>query len=953
MEVSNHRRVVELVDAALDLEPAERGAFLERECPDPELREEVESLLDEADFDEFATLDANFLARPAALEMALGSGSDGLPLGDAGSVEEEAPDSIGPYRVLEELGRGGMGTVYLAEQSEPIERRVAVKVLRGFAADREGRRFAAECRALARLKHPNIAAVYDAGVTEDGRAFVAMEWVEGAHLTRWCDEHRLTLNERIELFLGICAGVGHAHQKGLVHRDLKPSNVLVAEVDGQATAKVIDFGIARSLEDTDVAKTVALTAEQSADIPAELEQSRSLLMGSPVYMSPEAARLGDRSDVDTRTDVYSLGVLLFELLVGVLPLDLRGLGIGAMLKQVRDTDAPSASARWAELDEEQRARIADLRFVRVGMLKSSLRGDLDAILARATARRRDERYDSVADLATDLRNYLQYRPVTARESSVAYNLSRFVRRHLGSVVAVVAVIGVLVIGVMARTQEARRANQEAERARQALSQAEQLSDFLIGLFEISDPDRRFNEPGSVDELLARAEESMDEELADQPLARARFMQTLGRIAMSRTDLDRAAMLYEQALALREEHQAADHPDLITTIGSLGVVYRRQGRDEEAEAAALRAVDLIESSDEPNPALLSANLTWLANLHFNQRRLEEAAAGHARALDIRRRDLPDDVGALGESLNNLGVAYRDIGRYSESRSLLQEAEALFMESLGPNHPVTLGCRFNLAGIEEKLGHWQEAERSLQHVQAAWEEIYGPNHYRSLMAVRALASFWYRWSRFDEAIDSLRSKLEALEAQEEGLPVEIARYYSVLGLAFLARGDLDAAQQAYQTSLDMNIELVGEDHRTSLGVMAKLALVSWKRGRDGEKVITELEDLLVRRIEMLGEEHLGIAWMRYDLGEILLARGRLEEAEQMFRQALAVHEAASEIPSARAGRDLLGLARVRRDQGRRAEALEFFAQADAIFQQFLPEGHPDREAAREEKQALETT
>ena len=947
MEASDYRRIVELVDAALDLEPAERSAFLDRECADKsELREEVESLLEEADFDEFATVDADFLARPAMLDVAIGSGAGGWTA-DGIVVEEEAPEAIGPYRVLEELGRGGMGTVYLAEQSEPIERRVAVKVLRGVDADREGRRFAAECRALARLKHPNIAAVYDAGVTEDSRAFVVMEWVEGSHLTRWCDERRLSLTERIELFLGICAGVGHAHQKGLVHRDLKPSNVLVAEIDGKATAKVIDFGIARTLENSDLSGT-DLSVLDSEAISGDLAQSRSLIMGSPVYMSPEAARLSDRADIDTRTDVYSLGVLLFELLVGALPLDHAGLGIGAMLKQVRDTDTPAASRRWRSLDVERRLRLADLRRVEVGALGRYLRGDLDAILARATARNRDERYDSVADLATDLKNYLRHRPVSAREPSLRYNLSRFVRRNLGSVVAVAAVIGVLLVGVAARTQEAQRANMEAERARRALSQAEQLSDFLIGLFEITDPDRRFDEPGSVDELLAKAESRMDEELAELPLARARVLQTLGRVAMNRTDLERAAELYEQALVLLEQHQAADHPNLITTIGSLGVVYRRQGRDADAEAVGLRAVGIIESSEDPDPALLSANLTWLANLYFHQRRLDEAAAMHARALDIRRRELPDDSGALGESLNNLGAAYRDLGRYSEARALLLEAEALFKEAMGPDHPLTLGCRFNLAGIEEKLGNWEEAERSLQHVQGAWDEIYGPSHYRSLMAVRVLASLWHRWHRLDDAIAHVSSRLADLEAQGEGLPIEIARHYSLLGQSWFLKGDLAAAEQALQKSFDLNAEVVGEDHRTTLRVLFNLTLVRWKQG-GGEAAITEMEDLMARRVEMLGEDHIGVAWMRFLFGQIFLEEGRLEEAEQMFQQAFVAHEAASELPSAQAGRDLLGLARVRQAQGRQAEALELFARADAIFQQVLPEGHPDREAAREGKGA----
>ncbi|MEM7587226.1 MAG: serine/threonine-protein kinase [Acidobacteriota bacterium] len=957
-ESPEYRRVVELVDAALDLDTSERRAFLDQVCEGrPELRVEIDSLLEQE-----AEIEDDFLEVPAA-RQAVGLLNDDT-LSASGNPEPEAqpearPEAVGPYRVLEELGRGGMGTVYLAEQSAPIERRVALKVIHRFEGDQGARRFAAECQALARLKHPNIAAVHDAGVADDGRAFVAMEWVEGSHITDWCDRNRLPISARIELFLGVCAGVGHAHQKGLMHRDLKPSNVLVAEVDGQATAKVIDFGIARTVDQVEATPVEGPISDVRTGAVRSLGHSISMLMGSPMYMSPEAARLDDRSDVDTRTDVYSLGVLLYELLIGVLPRDISELGIGALLHQARTTDPPPPSRRWAELTRDRREALAELRRTGASALERRLRGDLDAILTKATARNREERYGTVPDLAADLRGTLEHRPVLARDPFLGYHFSRFVRRNLGALATMVVVIGLLVAGVVARTREAQRANLEAERAnmeaeranletaraRQALAEAEQLSEFLIGLFEVVDPDRGDDDPQSVDELLAKAEASMAEELADQPLARARFMQTIGRITMNRMELDRAATLYEQALALREEHGPTGDSDLITTVGSLGVIYRRQGRLEDAEAMAIRAVELNDAATERDPARLSATLTWLANLHISQKQYEAAVAGHRRALEIRRRELPDDLGAAAESLNNLGVALRNLGRFAEARPILQEAESLFAQAFGPDHPWVVGCWLNLAGIEEALGRWQEAETLLMRASETWNELHGPVHTRTLLARRALGALWSRWHRTDEAIDHL-SRLLAQQRSEAGSDrLEIAQTLIELGGAHHRQQNLDRAQEMLEEALAITADHFGGEHRLTHRSRAFLALVAWDRGQVSEAA-EAFEHLATETQSRYGESHPLSAWMLTQLGMLRMDQGRLDEAEASLLEARAIYETLYDVPSVLAARTLFQIGRLYRLRGRREEASDLLQRALETLESTLPAGHPELTEARAE-------
>jgi eukaryotic-like serine/threonine-protein kinase len=385
------------------------------------------------------------------------------------------PRQIGPYRVLDALGVGGMGIVYLAEQAEPVRRRVALKVVKlGMDTKQVLARFESERQALAVMDHPNIARVLDGGVTQDGRPYFVMELVRGTPITEYADTHRLTTGERLRLFIAVCRAVQHAHQKGVIHRDIKPSNVLVAIQDGAPVVKVIDFGIAKAVGLGLTEQTLVTRAGQ--------------ILGTPEYMSPEQAEMSGL-DVDTRTDIYSLGVLLYELVVGALPFDLRAQADYTISHTLRERETPRPSTRLTSLGETV-STVARYRRTTPEGLRRELRGDLDWIILKAMDKDRTRRYETANGLAMDVERHLADEPVVARPPSARDRIAKFVRRNRPAVVAgavaTVAVIG----GAAASTAGFLQAREQQARAERSAATAEQVTEFLVGLFRVSDPGRK-------------------------------------------------------------------------------------------------------------------------------------------------------------------------------------------------------------------------------------------------------------------------------------------------------------------------------------------------------------------------------------------------------------------------------------------------------------------------------
>ena len=472
------RRVETLHSAALQLDAGERDTFLRQACGgDAELRRAVESLLAyEPELD-------GFLEGPPLPTVVLDQAAAQPP--------RWAGQTLRTYRLLQPIGSGGMGEVWLAEQKQPVRRRVALKLIKAGMDTREVvARFESERQALALMDHPAIAKVFDAGSTEQGAPYFAMEYVDGIPITAYCDTHRLSTRERLELFMHVCEGVQHAHQKAIIHRDLKPTNILVGEVDGRPVPRIIDFGLAK-------ATAQGLTAET-------LFTRAGAIVGTPGYMSPEQA---DSSgvDVDTRTDVYSLGVVLYELLVGALPLDFRKVAFGEIVKRLREDEAPRPSAKL----REQSGATAKNRGSEIPALARQLRGDLDAIALKALEKERSRRYATPAELAADIGRYLRHEPVLAHAPGAAYRASKYVRRHWVAVAVAGGLLVVLISFGIAQTLQLRQTTRERDRATRERDRADRIAAFMTGMFKVSDPSVARGNSITAREILDKASKEID------------------------------------------------------------------------------------------------------------------------------------------------------------------------------------------------------------------------------------------------------------------------------------------------------------------------------------------------------------------------------------------------------------------------------------------------------------
>jgi serine/threonine protein kinase len=713
---SQRELVKELFGAALELDPRERTAFLDRQCEgDRELREEVEALLD-ADASAGSFLQHPILEPPTA-----------------NSSEADVFEIIiGPYRLLELIGEGGMGEVWLAEQKQPVRRRVAIKLIKAGMDTREVvTRFESERQALALMDHPAIAKVFDAGSTLRGRPYIAMEYVAGIPITTYCDKHKLTVRQRMELFIPVCEGVQHAHQKAIIHRDLKPSNVLVTAIDGKPMPRIIDFGVAK-------ATSQKLTA-------GTLYTRIGALVGTLGYMSPEQAdRIGE--DIDTRTDIYSLGAVLYELLVGAIPLEIGNLPYDEVLRHLRDQDAPRPSSKLRALGSDSVA-IAKKRGSDPRALVRQLRGDLDAIVLKALEKDRARRYASAAGLAADINRYLHNEPVVAHPPSTAYRARKYVRRHRLGVA--VAAIGILLLAGFAIVQsvEVRHIARERDRAQRERDRADRMTQFMTGIFKVPGPGEGRGNSITAREILDDASNEIGTSLNNDPELQAKMMVTL---AQSYADLgiySRAQPLVERAVEIQQRIIGPEHRDTLSSMRLLATILRLSQRYDESE-------NLIRQT-----------------------------------LATERRVLGAEDPETLISMNALASTLGEEGRFSEQENVERETLAIRRRVLGPEHPATLGSMETLANALTNGGHYAEAEKLQRQALNIQRRVFGPDDLRTLFAMSRLAWTLQREGRLAEAENLQRSVLDIqrrvlgpenpgilFSLESEGIYISLQGHYS---------------------------------------------------------------------------------------------------------------------------------------------------------------------------------
>jgi len=596
--------------------------------------------------------------------------------------------SIGRYRLINFLGEGGMGTVYLAEQHDPVHRIVALKLMRStLAGPAAEARFNAERQALARLSHPNVAAMYDAGATDEGFPFFVMERVEGMTLEKYCDEHRLTVRERIVLLIQICKGVQHAHQKGILHRDLKPSNVLVADVEGRAVPKIIDFGIAKAIDQPLLDTTAVLTAHG--------------VIGTPAYMSPEALN-GD--DLDTRTDVYAIGVMLYEMMTDVRPHKTENLPLGAVIKSIAERDAPLPRDLFRAADEITRQKIATARNENERSLDALLGGDLGWIARRATAREREERYGSAADLAADLERYLNDEAIVARPPTMRYRATKFARRHRAAVLAGVVVTLTIIAGIAGTTIGMLR----AQRAR---AEAEAVSKFLTDLLDSASPWQRKNET-TVRQLLVEAADKITHQMNEQPAARAQLLATIGESQFHLGHLDSAERLLREAIRLRTQIDGPDSPSVAAIENNLGLVRKHQGHLADAERWLRSSIAIREKTYGHVNHKVARGLFDLASILAARHENIEAEVAFRESLALRERLFAEgekevDASTVALTMNGLGKHLMTTGKLHEAEGLMRRGLEMRRRANDRGYAYALSL-LDLGKVVAMQGRLAEAE-----------------------------------------------------------------------------------------------------------------------------------------------------------------------------------------------------------------------------------------------------
>ncbi|HEV3167146.1 MAG TPA: serine/threonine-protein kinase, partial [Isosphaeraceae bacterium] len=804
------------------------------------------------------------------------------------------------------IGEGGMGTVYMAEQEKPVRRRVALKIIKpGMDTKQVVARFEAERQALALMDHQNIARVIDAGTTESGRPYFVMELVHGSPLTRYCDQAQLTARERLMLFVPVCQAIQHAHQKGIIHRDVKPSNVLVTLYDGKPVPKVIDFGVAKATAERLTERTM-FTHYGSA-------------VGTLEYMSPEQAEMSALG-VDTRSDIYSLGVLLYELLTGSTPLaraTLREAGYTEILRRIKEEEPPKPSTRLLE-SRDALASISAQRQTEPAKLTRLLRGELDWIVMKALEKDRTRRYETASAFARDIERYLAGDPVEAGPPSATYRLRKLARKHRAALLTAGTVAGLLLLAAASSTylalrasraegkarQEARAAEdgrnraqkaEQAARAEEAKSKkSESETKSVLGFVQNKvlaaarpkDEEGGLGPGATIREAVNAAALGVEKAFAEEPRVEASIRDTLGQSYLYLVEPALAIRHHEAALALRRKTLGPDHPDTLSSMSSLATAFWSAGRLAEA-------LSLHEEALKRRRATLGADhidtlesMASLAVAYHDAGRLSDALPLYEEVLKRQQAKLGPDHSDRLTSMNNLASGYQDAGRNADALPLFEETLKRRKATLGPDHPNTLISMSNLARAYWEAGQLATAIPLMEEALTRQRAALGPGHPNTLTSMNNLGLAYRDAGRLREALPLFDEALKGHQAKLGPDHPETLNMMNNLALAYRSTGRLADAVTLYEEALKRARAKLGSEHRLTLSIMNNLAAAYQATSRL-DQALPLLEEALKGRLATLGPENPDTLASMMSLSRAYLT-GRPAEAEPVLRQALAVFE-----------------------------------------------------------------
>jgi serine/threonine protein kinase/tetratricopeptide (TPR) repeat protein len=858
-------QVKELLHQAMPLSSEERVRFLDEACSsDAALRAEVVSLLAAGE-----DVRTNFL-------QSMPHRADSVSTLEAGQVFAQR------FHLVRKLGEGGMGQVWMAEQTSPVRRQVALKLIKaGMYDEAVVQRFQSERQSLAIMDHPAIAKVFDAGATPQGQPYFVMEYVPGLPITEYCDQHKLGIRERLELFIQACEGVQHAHQKATIHRDLKPANILVVDVDGKPTPRIIDFGLAKATTPHVAGETMFTQVGH--------------FVGTPAYMSPEQADPAVQ-DIDTRTDVYSLGVVLYVLLVGMLPFETKPREkqpLNELLRKLREEEPPRPSSK-VSADKDTSAAAALARGTEPRQLLSLLRGDLDWITMKALEKDRSRRYGAPSELAADLRRYLNHEPVVARPASATYRVQKYARRHRVGVGVAAVLVLLLAAFAVVEAVELRRITRERDRANRERDRAARITDFMTGMFKVSDPSEARGNSVTAREILDKASKDMGAGLAKDPEVQSQMMQVMASTYQNLGLYARAHELAQHALDSRRSLFGPDDPRTLESMAQLGWILDREGHYGDGE------------------------------------KLER------QALEGERRILGSDDPRTIETIDYLAGTLEGLGHYDEAEKLAREESQLSTRKLGPESAEALRAMNTLGGSLWNQARYAEADQEYRQMIVVARRVMGPDDPQTLSAMSNLATTLAEEGRLPEAVQMDR---EVLTEQRRVLGADHQKTTLTmdnLAALLVMEGHLAEAEKLSREVLAIRIRALGPDHPDTLSSKTNLAIDLFDEGhtKDAE---TMQREALASFTRVLGPDNPDTMACRTSVARTLNREGRYAEAEKLARSSFSVQLVALGPGHPQTLDSLQQLGRAMAYSHRYAEAVKLFH--DVIEKQNAAKGQGD--------------